>query len=63
MTDQENKRFKDLGISIISEATEDLLEWFKINGVGAVLLRPDRYILGAAVIPSDLNDLFEFFNT
>jgi 3-(3-hydroxy-phenyl)propionate hydroxylase len=63
MTDQENKRFKDLGIIIISDATEDLLEWFKINDVGAVLLRPDRYILGAAVIPSDLNDLFEFFNT
>ena len=61
MTTEACKRLKNLGIAIISDPTIDLMAWFKTHKVEAVLLRPDRYILGVAELPSDLTNMLTFF--
>jgi 3-(3-hydroxy-phenyl)propionate hydroxylase len=61
MTKKDAEKFNNLGINIISNATEELESWFKSHSVGAALIRPDRYILGVAERQSDLSGLFPFF--
>jgi 3-(3-hydroxy-phenyl)propionate hydroxylase len=61
MTETYREKFQKLGITIVSDETDDLEAWFKAHDVGAVLLRPDRYILSTAETPSDLTKLLAFF--
>mgnify|MGYP001252116432 CR=1 FL=1 len=61
MTEKEREKFKNFGIAILSDATDDLETWFNSHDVGAVLLRPDRYILGTVDTPTDLTGLLAFF--
>ena len=60
-TKKDAEKFINLGINIISNATEELESWFKSHSVGAALIRPDRYILGVAERQSDLSGLLPFF--
>ena len=46
-------------ITVISDSAPEYLEWFHTNGLAAVLLRPDRYILGGATDDTGLRDLLE----
>jgi 3-(3-hydroxy-phenyl)propionate hydroxylase len=61
MTEKEREKFKNFGIAIISDATDDIETWLKSHDVGAVLLRPDRYILGTVETPTELTRLLAFF--
>ena len=61
MAETDSEKLKELGIALLSDGAEDLEGWFKSNDVGAVLLRPDRYILGTAKKPSDITGLLIFF--
>lgn len=44
-------------IKIVRDSSSDLESWFKKSQVGAVLIRPDRYILGSANNLQDLKNL------
>ena len=46
-------------VAIIHEACEELTAWFTQAQTGAVLLRPDRYILGSADTQEELEALIE----
>jgi 3-(3-hydroxy-phenyl)propionate hydroxylase len=61
MTETEEEMFINLGVTILSDATDELVSWFKNHDVDAVLLRPDRYILGVAKTTSDIKGLLAFF--
>lgn len=61
MTKKNGENFNKLGVTILSDATDELESWFTRQEIGAVLLRPDRYILGIAETQSDLSDLIAFF--
>ena len=61
MTATDRGKFKELDIAVLSDGAAKLEAWFKDHGVGAVLLRPDRYILGSAKQPPDLASLLGFF--
>ena len=61
MTKKNGEKFNKLGVTILSDATDELESWFTRQEIGAVLLRPDRYILGIAETQSDLSDLIAFF--
>jgi len=60
--EKDRLNFKKNDVAILSDAAAELEAWFKSHNVGAVLLRPDRYILGIAETPSDLTGLLTFFN-
>ena len=51
------KIMMDSRIKIIQDRSEDLKIWFNKSQVKAVLMRPDRYILGSARNGSDLKNL------
>jgi len=46
-----------LGIHIVSESGGEVQEWLDRLGVGAVLVRPDRYIFGSASTSDEVNTL------
>ena len=45
---------------VIEDASPELQDWFENNGQIAVMLRPDRYILGSATDEEDLKDNVRF---
>jgi len=61
LTETDFKQFREKEIKIVIDQTDQLELWFEKKGVGAVLLRPDRYILGIANKKSDLETLLAFF--
>ena len=61
MTLGELEAFKALHVAILSDTSDDLQTWFQSHDLGAVLLRPDRYILGTAETQTDLTALLAFF--
>jgi len=61
MTEGELEAFRALHVAILFDASDDLQVWFQSHDLGAVLLRPDRYILGTAETPTDLTALLAFF--
>ena len=61
MTEDELEAFRALHVAILFDASDDLQVWFQSHDLGAVLLRPDRYILGTAETPTDLTALLAFF--
>lgn len=50
---------RERSLRVIDDPTAPLQTWLEANGVGAVLVRPDRYVLGAARDASDLAALLE----
>jgi len=61
VTEIDRERFQKCNVTILNDTTDDLETWFKNRSIGAILLRPDRYILGTATNYSDLLDLLAFF--
>jgi len=61
MKENELEAFKTLRVAILSDVSDDLQAWFQFHDLGAVLLRPDRYILGTAKTTTDLSSLLDFF--
>ena len=49
------------GFMVIEDASPELQDWFENNGQIAVMLRPDRYILGSATDEEDLKDNVRFW--
>ena len=47
------------GIAVIDEPSPEILAWFETNNVQAVLIRPDRYILGTADTSEELSELLQ----
>ena len=41
-------------VAIVADDAPDLQDWLRAQGAGAVLIRPDRYVLGAARTPQEL---------
>jgi 3-(3-hydroxy-phenyl)propionate hydroxylase len=62
LTKNDQEKIEKLGIVIISNDADQLEDWFKKNTIEAVLLRPDRYILGTATRLSELSELLLFFD-
>ncbi len=52
-------RITHSNLVVITEFTTDLADWFDKEKVGAVLIRPDRYILGTATSSDDVQSLVE----
>ncbi len=48
------------GIAVIAEESPELREWFESSGLAAVVLRPDRYILGGVADIRDVGDLIDW---
>ena len=46
-----------LGIKVVRASSDPLKEWLSRLGVGAVLVRPDRYVFGTADSPADAESL------
>ena len=63
LVESDRKKIEKLKVALLSDAMEELESWFKSHDIGAVLLRPDRYILGIAETSSDLTGLLAFFKT
>jgi 3-(3-hydroxy-phenyl)propionate hydroxylase len=59
LTESDCEKIGKLMITLLSDATNELESWFKNNNIGAVLLRPDRYIFGVSENPSDLTVLLD----
>lgn len=47
----------DAGIAVVAEDALELQHWLRQNEAGAVMVRPDRYVLGAASSLSEMTDL------
>jgi 3-(3-hydroxy-phenyl)propionate hydroxylase len=47
----------DLGVRVIAQSSGEVGAWLDELGVGAVLVRPDRYIFGTADSPEDVDSL------
>lgn len=54
MDDDARERWSLLGATVLGRSDRTLLDWFKVHGVGAVVLRPDRYLMGVARNVGDL---------
>lgn len=54
------RRAREEGIAVIAEESPELREWFEANGLAAVVLRPDRYILGGVADIKDVGSLIEW---
>lgn len=50
-------RSERLGIQTICESSGEVGAWLARLGVGAALVRPDRYLFGTASSPADVDDL------
>lgn len=50
----------DLDIAVINNSSLDVQTWLKARHINAVLVRPDRYILGAANTLDELRELIYF---
>jgi 3-(3-hydroxy-phenyl)propionate hydroxylase len=44
-------------VAIVADGAPDLQDWLCVKGTGAVLVRPDRYVLGAARTPQEMENL------
>jgi len=44
-------------ITIVTDEAPDLQSWLRAEGAGAVLVRPDRYVLGGARTPQEMETL------
>ena len=44
-------------VAIVADAAPSLQDWLRAEGVGAVLVRPDRYVLGAARTSEEMETL------
>lgn len=54
------RRAREEGIAVIAEESPELREWFESSGLAAVVLRPDRYILGGVADIKDVGSLIEW---
>ena len=52
---------KKLDIITINDPGTGIQEWFNNKGVNAVLIRPDRYILGGARTVEEVDTLIKAF--
>ena len=55
------KKMKKLDIIAINDPATGIQEWFNNKGVNAVLIRPDRYILGGARTVEEVDALIKAF--
>ena len=44
-------------VAIVADGVPNLQDWLRAEDVGAVLVRPDRYVLGAARTPEEMETL------
>ena len=51
------RRATEEGIVVIGESSPELKEWFNSSGLVAVMMRPDRYILGGAADIEEVENL------
>ncbi len=51
------KQAEARNVAIVHETSDELTTWFAKAKIGAVMLRPDRYILGSANTREQLDDL------
>ena len=54
------RRAGEEGIAVIAEDAPELREWFESSGLAAVVLRPDRYILGGVADIRDVGSLIDW---
>lgn len=50
---------RERGLRVIDDPAAPLQAWLETNGIGAALVRPDRYVLGAARSAHDLTALLD----
>ena len=51
--------WEDLGVRVIAQSSGEVGAWLADLGVGAVLLRPDRYIFGTGNSAEDVDNVLE----
>ena len=54
------RRAGEEGIEVVAEESPQLREWFESSGLAAVVLRPDRYILGGVADIRDVGSLIDW---
>ncbi len=54
------RRAREEGIEVVAEDAPELREWFESSGLAAVVLRPDRYILGGVADIKDVGSLIDW---
>ena len=54
------RRAGEEGIEVVAEESPQLREWFETSGLAAVVLRPDRYILGGVADIKDVGSLIDW---
>jgi 3-(3-hydroxy-phenyl)propionate hydroxylase len=52
-----------LGVQVIDASSDGLNAWLTRLGVGAVLVRPDRYVFGTANTPAEVESLISHLDT
>ncbi|MFP6761761.1 MAG: hypothetical protein VB856_08670, partial [Rhodospirillales bacterium] len=55
------KKMEKLDIIAINDPTTGIQEWFNNKDINAVLIRPDRYILGGARTVEEVDTLIKAF--
>ena len=50
-----------LGIIVINDPATGIQEWFNNKDINAVLIRPDRYILGGAATVEEVGALIKAY--
>jgi 3-(3-hydroxy-phenyl)propionate hydroxylase len=56
---QAESLWSDLGVGVIAQSSGEVGRWLEDLEVGAVLVRPDRYIFGTAHDPEGVERLLE----
>ena len=51
------QRWRDGGVTVLADAGPEITAWLLEQKVGAVLLRPDRYVMGSACTAAELERL------
>ena len=59
MNDVERQRLLQARMMVLKSSDHEVLSWLREQQVSAVLLRPDRYVLGVAKRSADINRLLE----